>query len=154
MKSLNDTDSVRVKTMGNKGHDDKQHKHTHTQYSIDHALQQSLSITHVGVSIFTSLKSFLNFGPSKWLGFWTIATKVTVSMAEGEVEQEYVQKPSGFEDLCSVALCILFVQKTSEGFQRSPIPLGNFFRVHVSWSFLVYLQHCHTWWPVAVSTFS
>ena len=30
MKSLNDTDSVRVKTMGNKGHDDKQHKHTHT----------------------------------------------------------------------------------------------------------------------------
>lgn len=37
---------------------------------------------------------------------------------------------------------------------RSPIPLGNFFRVHVSWSFLVYLQHCHTWWPVAVSTFS
>lgn len=34
-------------------------------------------------------------------------------MAEGEVEQEYVQKPSGFEDLCSVALCIVFVQKTS-----------------------------------------
>ena len=37
MKSLNDTDSVHVKTMGNKGHDDKQYKHTHTQYSTDHA---------------------------------------------------------------------------------------------------------------------
>ena len=34
MKSLNDTDSVHVKTMGNKGHDDKQYKHTHTHSTV------------------------------------------------------------------------------------------------------------------------
>lgn len=37
-------------------------------------------------------------------------------MAEGEVEQEYVQKPSGFEDLCSVALCILLLKKHLKGY--------------------------------------